>query len=377
MQSRASHALVALFTLAVVAALFGFAYWFSSGGSTTVNIRINFNDRVSGLGRGSSVLFNGLRVGEVTEIAIEPGNPRQIYAVAKVDRSTPLRADTSAGLEGQGLAGVVALQLRGGDPGSPALVAQPGQSLPTITAEPFADIFEKVRTIAKSADEAIGGIETAIKDNAGSIGDTIKNMERFSGTLSENSGSVDKLMGNIGAVADFISPIPGKVDAFSEQVTQAIRSVDRGNIISVIDRTATFSATLGAATPDVSKTVKDVASISEKLNRAADQVEGVLKGAQTFLNAGAGQDGHNTFDDIAEVAKSMRVLADNLDKRSAAIASEIIRFAGLGLRTIESVTSTGRRSLTGVDRTLRQVQRNPQQLIFGSGPTLPQYNGQR
>ena len=32
MESRANYALVGLFTLAVIAAMFGFAYWFGSGG---------------------------------------------------------------------------------------------------------------------------------------------------------------------------------------------------------------------------------------------------------------------------------------------------------------------------------------------------------
>ncbi|KRE05820.1 hypothetical protein ASE63_05725 [Bosea sp. Root381] len=372
MESRAKHALIGLFTLAALAALLGFAYWFSSGGSSTVNVRLIFNDKVSGLGRGASVLFNGLRVGEVTQIEMNPANPRQILAVIKVDRSTPLRTDTTARLEGQGLAGVVVVQLRGGDNQAAALTPQAGSSLPTIIAEASQDIFETVRTFTKNADDALGGIETALKQNAGSIDETVKNLERFSGSLSDYSSSVDKLMQSIGTGAEFIAPLTAKLGVFSQQLTETIRSVDEQYVIGIVDSTEKFTATLGAKSGDVRNAVKDVASMSEKLNRAAEQVEDVLKGAQAFLNTAAGQDGRSAFDDVADVAKSIRVLADNLDKSTQGITAEISRFTRNGLRSIQTFTTDGQRILNGVGRSLRQVERNPQGLIFGTKPALPQ-----
>lgn len=377
MQSRASYALVGLLTLTVMSALFGFALWFGSGGSNTLNVRIVFHNKVSGLGRGSSVLFNGLRVGEVTEVAIQPGNPREIYAVVKVDRSAPLRVDTRASLEGQGLAGVVVVQLRGGDPSSAALAPQAGESLPTIIADPSPDIFEKVRSIAKNTDDALIAIDIAIKQNRSAIGDTVKNVERFSGSLSENSNEVGKLMENLGGVADFIAPIPDKLGAFSQEATDFIRSMDRDKVVEVVDRTAKFTASLGAATNDVRTTVKEVASMSEKLNRAADHVEGALKGAEAFLNSAVRKDSRTVFDDITEVARSIRDIAQNLDKRSTEITAGITRFTRASLRSIEAFATDGRGRLRGFSRTLRGVERDPQGLLFGSKPQLPQYNGPR
>lgn len=376
MESRASHALVGLFTLAILAALFGFAYWFSSGGGDSkTNVRLVFNDKVSGLGRGSSVLFNGLRVGEVTQINLQPDDPGQIHAVIRVDRSTPLRVDTRARIEAQGLAGVVAVQLLGGEPNSPVLTALTGQSLPTIIAEPSESILETVRSVAKRTDEVLGGIETAIKANAGAIGDGIRNVEDISAGLGDRSGGVEKLMQSIGAVADFIAPATEKLGTFSLQLTETIRSVDHRTIIAVVDDIDRFTGVLGSG--DVSRAVKDVTSAAEKLNRAADTVEGVLIGAQTFLNKAAGQDGRSAFDDVREAAKSLRVLADTLDRRSAEITAEIVRFTSVGLRNLETLTSTGRRALTGVGQTLRDVERDPQSLIFGGKPKLPPYNGSR
>jgi phospholipid/cholesterol/gamma-HCH transport system substrate-binding protein len=377
MQSRAAHALIGLATLAVLAALFGLGYWFSRGQGDTIDVKVVFNGKVSGLGRGSSVLFNGLRIGEVKELEIEPDDPGQIYAILKVSQSAPLRVDTIARLEGQGLAGIVAVQLRGGSPAAAPLVAGPGQAFPTIIAESSESIFEKVESIAKGIDEALVGIDAAIQANAGPVTEKIKYLENLSATLDSNSSEVDKLMKNVSSAAEFITPLPDKLKNFSDGFMETLRSVDKNRVASVIDDADRLAAKLNAAAPDIGKTVRNVASMSEKLNRAADQVDGVLKGAQAFLSGAGREDARSVFEDVAEAAKSLRTLADNLDRSSAAVAAKILQFTGNGLQKVETFTSDGSRSLSGFDRALRNVNRDPQGLIFGNKNRIPQYNGSR
>jgi len=105
--------------------------------------------------------------------------------------------------------------------------------------------------------------------------------------------------------------------------------------------------------------------------------EGVLIGAEAFLNKASGQDGRSAFDEISEAARSLRQLADNLDQQTASFAAGIRRFSADGLRTIEALTSSSENALKGASRTLRDVNRNPQSLIFGSKKTVPPYNGAR
>jgi phospholipid/cholesterol/gamma-HCH transport system substrate-binding protein len=377
MESRANYALVGLFTLAVIAAMFGFIYWFGSGGGgRKQDVRVIFTGTITGLARGSSVLFNGLRVGEVKQIGLQPDDPRRIFGVIEVDNTTPLRVDTRARIETQGLAGIVALQLIGGEPDAAVLQAKPGEALPTIIAErsEIQDIIETVRAVAKKADDVLGGIDGLIKTNSDSITNTVRNVEKFSTALGNNADGVDKLMASFGQIADTISPLSQKLGVLSEELTSVVRSIDEKKITSIVDNVDKFTAALGGSSGDVSKAVKDVASITDKLNRAADQVEGVLKAAQSFLNT---QDGQGAFAEVASAAKSIRALADNLDKRTAEITTGINRFTGPGLRDIEALASDGKRTLADLNRTLRNLERNPQQFIFGGRPPLPQYGGSR
>ncbi|MFL5317249.1 MAG: MlaD family protein, partial [Microvirga sp.] len=137
METRANYALIGLFTLGVIAAGFLFVYWFSGGesGARRQPVRVVFNGSVSGLSKGSVVGFNGLRVGEVTDLRLLPEDPRRVVATIEVDRATPIRTDTRARLEFQGLTGVAQIALVGGEPGSPPLQPGPGQPLPTIFAD--------------------------------------------------------------------------------------------------------------------------------------------------------------------------------------------------------------------------------------------------
>lgn len=377
MESRARYALIGLFTLAILAGLLGFGLWFGSGGATTTDVRIVFNGKVSGLSRGSSVLFNGLRVGEVTEVGFDPGNPRQIYAVAKINRSAPIRSDTRARLEGQGLAGIVAVQLRGGEANAATLVVQQGQSMPTIVAEPSPDIFEQARTIGRNVNDALDAIDDAVKNNQASVGETVKKIERFSTMLADSAGPIDASMKRAGSLAEYLAPMPARLGTFTEDATKTIRSFDRTYVTGLIDRTAGIAGTLGAGTQDVRATVKALSSSSTKLDRAADNAEGALKAVQAFFDSAIGKDGRTVFTDVSEVARSMRDIAQSLDKRSADIVTTVNGFMRTSLEGIDAFVIDGRSRLTDFGRTLRGFEKNPQGLSSGDKPQLPKYDGSR
>jgi phospholipid/cholesterol/gamma-HCH transport system substrate-binding protein len=271
------------------------------------------------------------------------------------------------------------LQLIGGAPDAPVLTAKPGEPMPTIIAErsELQDIIETVRNVAQKADTMLTSLDGLIKQNAGPLNNTVRNVEKFSEALGKNSDGLDKLMAGFSNIAETIQPLSQRLQTLSEELTGVVRSVDRQKVAAIIENIDKFTGALGGSSADVAKVVKDAASISAKLDKAADQIEGVLKAAQGFLNAGSGGEGRSAFQEVADAAKSMRVLADNLDKRTAEITAGITRFTGPGLRDVESLAADGKKTLTEINRTLRNFERNPQQLIFGGKPPLPQYNGSR
>jgi phospholipid/cholesterol/gamma-HCH transport system substrate-binding protein len=190
--------------------------------------------------------------------------------------------------------------------------------------------------------------------DTGMVNRTLANIEGFSLTLAENRQNVDAILRDSAAI---------------------VRALDVGKINRTIDGAERFATTLGNSSPDVEKAISEARQLAEKLNKSADRIDGVLKAAEDFLGSAAGQEGKGMFHEVREAARSIRTLADNLDKRTADITTGINRFTGSGLREVETLTAEGRRTLSDVGRAVRSLERNPQQLIFGGKPNLPEYRG--
>ena len=125
METRAPFVIVGAFVLAAIAAVFGFVYWLHNTGGLgpRTTYHVQFEGSVPGLLVGAAVLFNGIRVGEVTELSLAPDNPHRVDAAIAVTSTTPVQSDTKVGLEFQGLTGVPVVALEGGQ-----LVEPPARS---------------------------------------------------------------------------------------------------------------------------------------------------------------------------------------------------------------------------------------------------------
>src|ERR1700752_1509469 len=68
METRAPYVIVGAFVLATIVAVFGFVYWLNNSGGLgpRKTYHVQFEGSVPGLLVGAGVLFNGIRVGEVT-----------------------------------------------------------------------------------------------------------------------------------------------------------------------------------------------------------------------------------------------------------------------------------------------------------------------
>jgi phospholipid/cholesterol/gamma-HCH transport system substrate-binding protein len=188
METRASFVLIGSFTLAVIAAAFGFVLWFQNLHTTKARIplRIIFEGPAAGLRNGGSVNFNGIRVGEVISVKLD--NPRRVVALAMVANDAPIRKDTLVGLEFQGLTGVAAISLKGGEEAA-AGVPLDEDGIPVLTADPNAlqDVTEAIRGTLQN-------INKVVADNQAAVKNSLHNLETFTASLARNSERIDNVM---------------------------------------------------------------------------------------------------------------------------------------------------------------------------------------
>jgi phospholipid/cholesterol/gamma-HCH transport system substrate-binding protein len=193
METRAPYALIGLFVMTVIAAAFGFVYWLHNGGGLTERTvyRVHFENTVSGLLKGASVLFNGIRVGEVTNLQLDTNNPQVIMATIAVDAGTPVGADTKVGLDFQGLTGVPVVTLQGGS-APPHAATQASERPFVLTADPLAG-----QSMTNAARDTLRRLDTILADNSDAIHSTMANLSTFTDALARNSGKLDGIVAGL------------------------------------------------------------------------------------------------------------------------------------------------------------------------------------
>ncbi|MGC1575754.1 MAG: MlaD family protein, partial [Beijerinckiaceae bacterium] len=263
METRAKFALIGVFTLCVIAAAFGFVFWFSGsrGGANLKSYQVVFDTPVTGLSRGGAVLFNGIRVGEVTDLSFYPRDPRLVVARVDIAPDVPVKVSTKARLEFSGLTGVASVQIFDSDPKSPDLKPKQGDTIPTLRAIPtpsLQNVLETVQTAGKHADDILVKVDQIVSDNQVPINHIIANIEKLSEALDA---------AKINAAVDNISAVARKLDV--EKLNHAISSID--TVVSSLD------------TSTVNHTLKSVDSFATALGESSDNVRAIAHDANEVV----------------------------------------------------------------------------------------------
>lgn len=265
METRANFVLIGSFTLAVIAAAFGFVLWFQGLHTAKARgpLRIVFEGSASGLRNGGSVNFNGIRVGEVVSVKLD--DPRRVVALAMVENAAPIRKDTRVGLEFQGLTGVAAISLRGGEVAAPP-VPLDEDGVPVLVADPagLQDVTESIRATLQNVNRVVAENETAVKN-------TLQNVETFTASLAHNAGKIDDLVQKFNAVMNKADGVMTKTDELMLGLNAIAGGKDGGELLktvkSVREFADDFNKRSGALMVDGRRTLGDISRAVNNLDR--------------------------------------------------------------------------------------------------------------
>jgi phospholipid/cholesterol/gamma-HCH transport system substrate-binding protein len=263
METRANYVLIGSFTLAVIAAAFGFVLWFQSLHTTKARapLRVIFEGNAVGLRNGAAVNFNGIRVGEVVSVKLD--NPRRVVALAMVENSAPIRKDTRVGLEFQGLTGIAAISLKGGAENAPP-VPLGEDGIPVLTADPnqLQDVTEAIRGTLQN-------INKLVADNQEAVKDSLQNLQTFTASLARNSERLDNVMARVDGVmgqADDLMLGLNKLAGGKEggELYQAVKSIR--------ELAENFDKRSGALMTDGRRTLADISRAVNNFDRNPTRV---------------------------------------------------------------------------------------------------------
>lgn len=289
METRAHHVVIGLFTLLSAAAALLFALWMSyaAGERDYQPYRILFERNVSGLSIGSKVQYNGIEVGDVTELTLNPDDPRQVIASVRVYEDTPVKTDTRAKLAFASITGSMSVQLYGGTPESPRLINQTDEFAPFISADPspIATLFDEGEAVIQNINAILQNVNELFNDgNREQAGTILTSIAQITEMIASQQTALDQNMALFGEVSRQATATLASIDNLSQEATLLLRQDGQQMMQSA-----------ESASRDVASAAR---RIEQLVNDNAGAVDSTLQGAQ----------------DIAPALSALRSTLTNLDR---------------------------------------------------------------
>jgi phospholipid/cholesterol/gamma-HCH transport system substrate-binding protein len=261
METRANHVLIGLFTILVSLGAVLFALWAANYASNRSwdKYDVFFKEAVTGLGIGGVVQYNGINVGEVRNLSLDPKDPRRVIARIRLRADTPVKTDTKAKLAFVGLTGIAQIQLSGGLPDSLRLLPTPERPVPVIATQPSA-----LQNVAEAANDIVERIRTILSDeNIERISDTLDDLHQITTTVAGQKKDVAALIGNLRQVSAQLNTTlikaQGSLDTIDAHVVQNLPE-----LMAKLDRTlAELETASKSANAMVSDNREAVANFSQ------------------------------------------------------------------------------------------------------------------
>ncbi|KJD19270.1 ABC transporter permease [Vreelandella aquamarina] len=251
METRAHHILIGLFTVLTAAAALLFALWMSYAADQRdyQPYRILFERSVNGLSVGSKVQYNGIEVGDVTELSLNPDDPRQVITLIRVYEDTPIKVDTRAKLAFASITGSMSVQLYGGTPESQRLLAQSSDDTPFIKADPspIATLLDEGEEMVENLNAILQSVNELFNDNnREQAGNILTNIAQITEMVASQQSALDENMTLFGDVSRQASTTLESIESLSleanrllsqegQQVMRSAESASR-NVASAAQR---------------------------------------------------------------------------------------------------------------------------------------------
>lgn len=239
MERDAHYAAVGMATIAIVAALAVFVIWLArfQFANEYDLYDIVFYGPVRGLQEGGEVHFNGIRVGEVTDLNLDPDQADQVIARVRLGGGTPIRVTSRAQLEPLGITGLNYIQITAGDPESAMLKAQYDDNVvPVIQSQPspIAELLQGGGTVLAEAVDALNRINRVLSDdNIRSFSTSLNNVEQITTEMEARRGMLreleEALAGANRAVAEYEALGASTRRLIEGDGARAIASIERAS----------------------------------------------------------------------------------------------------------------------------------------------------
>ena len=303
MEDKVNLSVVGAFVVVLTVALIAGGLWIASGSYSRKvydPYETYMTESVAGLNLNSTVRYRGVEVGRVRRIELAPGNVEQVQVTLDIERGTPVKTDTVATLQTQGLTGIAYVELRGGRKDSLPLRAAPGQQVPVITSGP--SLLDRLETVTPvllaNLARSVDNLNAMLDDsNRNALRSMLADLAVLTQTLAKRSSTIDAALLGAARTMDSTAQASAQLPQLLQRFERAADALERmasdvsgasDSARSTLDSArVTFDvarATLdgsradvaqftGTTLPDARALVAELRDLTATMHRVVDEVE--------------------------------------------------------------------------------------------------------
>jgi len=289
METKVNYAAVGAFVLALGAVLVAVLLWLASGGAFQKkydHYLAIMDESVAGLNLNAPVKYNGVDVGKVRLIQLDPSNPERVNLIFAIERGSPIKEDTVAVLKTQGLTGIAYVELSGGADNAPLLRAAAGSEYPVIRTKPSlsARLENVLTSVLSKLDSTSNNLNAILSvENQAALKSTLADLASVAHTLAARKESIDaglidaaRTMKNSAQASAGFEPLIARLGRSADAVEKmgnevAKTSASAGKTISSAgsDVNRFTSETL----PQLERLLGELSVLTTSLRRLSEQTE--------------------------------------------------------------------------------------------------------
>lgn len=289
METKVNYAVVGAFVLVLGAVLVAALLWLASGGAFQKKYDLYLaieDESVAGLNLNAPVKYNGVDVGKVRQIELDPSNPERVNLLFAIERGTPIKEDTVAVLKTQGLTGIAYVELSGGTDQAPLLRAAEGSEYPEIRTKPSlsARLDNVLTSVLAKVDSTSNNLNAILSvENQVAFKSTLADLASLTHTLAARKETIDaglldaaRTMKNSAQASAGLEPLIARLGRSADAVEKmgnevAKTSVSAGKTINSAGRDVNrFTA---ETVPQLERLLAELSVLTTSLRRLSEQTE--------------------------------------------------------------------------------------------------------
>lgn len=289
-----NYTLVGAFVLGLGALAVAITLWLASGGAWQKRqdrYLALIDESVAGLNVNAPVKYNGVNVGRVHSIRLDPLKPERVQLVFAIDHGTPVRIDTEVVLKTQGLTGIAYAELSGGAAGSALLPATSVAPYPEIRTKP--SLSARLENVLSSTLAKLDRVSTAIdqvlnEENRRAFSAILVDASKLSQVLAARSGTIDTGLRDAARTVEHSARAAARFGPVLERIGQGADAVQMaGQDAAKASRDAGLTVNavgadlrrFGAETlPQVQRLMSELQALSVSLQRLSEQTQDAPNG---------------------------------------------------------------------------------------------------